>query len=165
MLHKTKQSFARPYVLSASTTSLVAVFSAVLILLAFDGRSPVSIESTDDELSQIVRIDFPADTNSRSDSGVGAGEQGRVGLSSGKGEGLRPEPARSQGGGGGGLHSQTPTQEGRVPHPSDIPAPIPNRAPALPPTLPAAGMNIDPAMKDGHPVSMYMQLEYNFNLY
>jgi TonB family protein len=22
-----------------------------------------------------------------------------------------------------------------------------------------------PAMKDGHPVSMYMQLEYNFNLY
>jgi len=29
----------------------------------------------------------------------------------------------------------------------------------------ARGISFSPAMKDGHPVSMYMELQYNFNLY
>jgi len=29
----------------------------------------------------------------------------------------------------------------------------------------ARQIKFSPAMKDGHPVSMYIQLEYNFNLY
>jgi TonB family protein len=29
----------------------------------------------------------------------------------------------------------------------------------------ARGISFSPAMKDGHPVSMYMELQYNFNMY
>ena len=79
-----------------------------------------------------MTIDFQDLTKRSSDSGLGAGERGRVGFESGSGEGSRPESARAKGGGGGGLHNQTLASPGRLPQPSVIPAPIPTtfRSPA-----------------------------------
>lgn len=143
-LRRTIRSLSRPHVLSASLTSLVLVSLAVLILFSYGGRSAKSIQSINDELSQTVRIDLPADIDR--DSGVGAGEQGRVGFNTDKGEGSRPAFARSHGGGSGGQRAKSPEPQGRLPQPSDIPAPIPNLPSALPRALPLAGIDLDPAL-------------------
>lgn len=70
----------------------------------------------------------------------------RVGLSRGKGEGSAPKPAHAGGGGSGGMGDLLPTQIGKVPQPSEIPAPIPKDPPLNAPTLPAAGVDIDPLL-------------------
>ncbi len=69
-----------------------------------------------------------------------------IGFESGRGEGSRPVPARAKGGGGGGLQSQTPASQGRPPQPSVVPAPIPTVFARMPLALPAAGLDIDPAL-------------------
>jgi len=155
-LHSIKRFCAHPHALPASLTSLVAVFSVVLsvfLLSSHLSKPAESIESQ--ELSQPVRIDLPITSDTRSASGVGANGQGRVGVNQNKGEGSLSTPARSGGGGGGGLHSQIPAQQGRPPQPSDIPAPIPNARLPFPPTLPAAGLDIDPALWRNLPYPSY----------
>jgi protein TonB len=76
-------------------------------------------------------------------------------LASGKGEGSAPEPKRSTGGGSGGFHDPLPAQQGRVPPPSPIPAPIPKFPPAQKQTLPVAGIGIDPALWQNLPMPVY----------
>jgi len=71
---------------------------------------------------------------------------GRVGLSRGKGEGSASKPAHAGGGGSGGMGDLLPTQIGKVPQWSEIPAPIPKDPPLKAPTLPAAGVDIDPLL-------------------
>ena len=71
---------------------------------------------------------------------------GRVGLRSGAGEGSAREPARAQGGGSGGLGDLTPAQRGKVPQPSEIPSIIPKAPPINTASLPAAGVDLDPAL-------------------
>jgi len=77
-----------------------------------------------------------------------------------------------------------PAQHGKPPQPSVIPAAIPKllfssfgevvdirAVQSLPfgltekAILAARQIRFVPAMRGGHPVSVYMQLEYNFNLY
>lgn len=71
---------------------------------------------------------------------------GRVGLSRGTGEGSSPTPAHAGGGGSGGMGELMPTQIGKIAQPSEIPAPIPKDPPHLAPSLPAAGVDIDPKL-------------------
>src|SRR6185503_21050891 len=85
-------------------------------------------------------------SESKPDYGMGAGEKGRVGFKSGKGEGSNPQPARAQGGGGGGMNQPLPPSQGRPPVASPIPAPITTTYARLPQALPAAGLDIDPAL-------------------
>jgi TonB family protein len=80
------------------------------------------------------------------DKAIGTGQGGRVGFNKGKGEGSLPKPAKAGGGGGGGQQDVLPTQQGRIPPPSEIPALIPTSPPVRPPLLPVAGINIDPAL-------------------
>jgi len=116
-------------------------------VLLLENRPPRSIRETGaDEIADTVTIDFQDAPKPSSDSGVGAGERGRVGFERGSGEGSRPVPARAKGGGGGGLHDQTSASQGRLPQPSVIPAPIPVVFARMPPALPAAGLDIDPAL-------------------
>lgn len=75
-----------------------------------------------------------------------AASTGRVGLSRGRGEGSAPQPAHAGGGGSGGMGDLLPTQIGKVPQWSEIPAPIPKDPPLKAPTLPAAGVDIDPLL-------------------
>ena len=141
-----KQTLARPYVLSGSLTAMLLVLSVILSVLFLEKHSPKAANPTDgDELSRVMTIDFQNETNPRSDSGVGAGEKGRVGFERGRGEGSRPVPSRAGGGGGGGMRDQSEASRGRLPQPSEIPAPIPTTMARVPP-LPVAGIDIDPAL-------------------
>jgi len=62
------------------------------------------------------------------------------------GGGSGPIKRASHGGGSGGDHDPAPPQTGKVPPPSEILASIPIAPPVHPPTLPAAGIDIDPAL-------------------
>src|SRR6059036_599480 len=141
------QILARPHVLSGLLTAILLVSSIILSVLLLEKHLPKAIKETDaDEIADPVTIDFQDAPKPSSDSGVGAGERGRVGFERGSGEGSRPVPARAKGGGGGGLHVQTSASQGRPPQPSVIPAPIPTVFARMPPALPAAGLDIDPAL-------------------
>jgi periplasmic protein TonB len=89
------------------------------------------------------------------DKAIGTGEGGRVGFNKGRGEGSLPKPAKAGGGGGGGQQQALPTQQGRIPPPSEIPALIPTTPPVRPPMLPAAGINIDPALYKNLPYDRF----------
>ena len=149
-----RQTLARPHVLSGSVSALLIVSAIILSVLLLEKHSPKTTGSVDDsdELSRTVEIDLrsealPSKEKPRTDSGVGAGEKGRVGFDRGSGEGSRPVPARARGGGGGGMHNQSAASQGRLPQPSVIPAPISTTLARLPPqALPVAGIDIDPAL-------------------
>ena len=71
---------------------------------------------------------------------------GRVGFNEGAGEGSGPRQQHAHGGGGGGDHASQPQQTGELPPPSKVLAAIPTTPPLNPPTLPVAGIDIDPAL-------------------
>jgi TonB family protein len=141
------RTLGRQHVVSGLMTAILLVSAIVLSVLLLEKHSPRAIKEADtNEIADTVTIDFQDAPKPSSDSGVGAGEKGRVGFERGSGEGSRPIPARAKGGGGGGLHDQTSASQGRLPQPSVIPAPIPTTFARMPPVLPAAGLDIDPAL-------------------
>src|SRR5690242_14909813 len=71
---------------------------------------------------------------------------GRVGFNEGTGEGSGPRQQHAHGGGSGGDHASQPQQTGELPPPSKVLAAIPTTPPLNPPTLPVAGIDIDPAL-------------------
>jgi TonB family protein len=154
-----QNGFARPY----RRTGLAA--AVVIIMLAIAAITIVDREMTrhrrlepDDDLTGAVLLDSQTlpSAESKSESGNGANANGRVGFNKGRGEGSGPTPARAQGGGGGGEHSPVPTSVGRLPQPSEIPAPIPTTyARALPQTLPDAGIKLDPVLWKDLPYPNY----------
>jgi TonB family protein len=151
-----RRTLAAPNSLAAITTALLVVLSAVMILM-LSGR--VSKENTltrlaGEEPAQIVLF-LPDPNAAPEDQGIGAGEKGRVGFASGKGEGSAPEPKKSSGGGSGGQRDPLPTQVGKPPQPSEIPAPIPKFPPVQKQTLPVAGIDIDPALWRNLPMAGY----------
>jgi TonB family protein len=144
-----RKTLARPHVLSGSLSALLIVSAIILSVLVLEKHSPRTAGSADDgsELSRTVEIDLRSETKPANDAGVGAGEKGRVGFESGRGEGSRPVPAKARGGGGGGTHNQSAPSQGRLPQTSEIPAPISTTLARLPPqALPVAGIDIDPAL-------------------
>lgn len=69
-----------------------------------------------------------------------------IGFQQGNGGGSGATPKRPQGGGSGGNHTPIPQQTGKIPIPSLIRAAIPITPPVHPPSLPAAGIDLDPAL-------------------
>lgn len=139
---------AAPNWLAALTTAMLLVLSAGLLLVLVGNRSKQndSLQSETAETAQLIEL-LPNPDATREDHGVGAGQRGRVGFRSGKGEGSGPEPRRSTGGGSGGLHDPLPAQFGKPPQPSEIQASIPKFPPTQKLTLlPVAGVDIDPAL-------------------
>ena len=145
-LRSFKAWLRRSYVISASLMAILSVISIAItvFVLSLHKGKPSVIERAD--LSQVVRIDLTIGSNTELESAIGANGQGRVGLKQKTGEGSLSTPARASGGGGGGMNSPKPQQQGRIPVPSDIPAPIPINRVTLPPTLPDAGIDIDPTL-------------------
>lgn len=143
-----RRTLTQPYVATASLMAAAIIVIVVLSAVLFDRqRSVATHEREDEELVPTTMIDFQNDQKADSKPGVGTGKDGRVGFDKGRGEGSGPKPARAQGGGGGGDLSQLPQSQGRLPVPSVIPAPIPTTyARVSLPTLPAAGLNIDPVL-------------------
>jgi TonB family protein len=155
--NRLKRLFFAPNALAGTATALFLVLSAILSLMILGRGAPKGKNSADvasEDAPQIVMLNISA-PNPQSGSGVGAGTQGRVGFNRGKGEGSEAEPKRSTGGGGGGDHSLAAAQQGRLREPSAIPAPI-LRAPAIQnPSLPVAGIDLDPALYKKLPFTAY----------
>jgi TonB family protein len=153
-----RQTLARPHVFSGATTALMVVAAVVLSVLLLEKHSPKmraqDPNDSGDEVLRTVEINL-RNEKAKDDSGVGAGDQGRVGFGKGQGEGSGPKPARAQGGGGGGDLNRLPQSQGRLPVPSIIPAPISTTMARLPQSLPAAGIDIDPALWKNLALSSY----------
>ena len=151
------RAFARPYFRNGLLVAVATVLCVTVSITLLDkrGLSRARGEKSDDLLPTVM-VDLRTVPDSDSQSGIGAGEQGRVGFDKGRGEGSHPVPARSQGGGGGGDHSLLPPSQGRPPVPSVIPAPISTTYARLPPrALPAAGIDIDPVLWKDLPFPNY----------
>ena len=136
--------------IATSTALLVVIGFVIAFILVGRSKSGVLAAQSDPDLiiEQIINPDeIPAEIEEKEpDKGIGTGQGGRVGFNKGRGEGSLPKPAKAGGGGGGGQQDVLPAQQGRIPPPSEIPALIPTTPPVRPPMLPAAGINIDPAL-------------------
>ncbi|HKR02093.1 MAG TPA: energy transducer TonB [Pyrinomonadaceae bacterium] len=144
--------FSSKNVAIATSTALLVVLTAIIAFIVY-GRyhTGLPLDQADKDLvvEQIINPDeIPAEIEEKEkpDEGVGAGEGGRVGFNKGRGEGSKPKFEKARGGGGGGQQDAAPVQQGRIPPPSEIAAKIPTTPPVRPPLLPAAGINIDPAL-------------------
>ena len=152
-----RRAFARPYFRNGLLVAVILVLCVMVSITLLDKRGlSRAPDAGPNDLAPTVMIDLRTAPKTDSQSGVGAGENGRVCFDRGRGEGSGPKPARSQGGGGGGDNSPLPPSQGRVPVPSVIPAPIPTTYARLPPqALPAAGVDIDPVLWKDLPFPNY----------
>ena len=142
--------------LAALATAMFLVFSAGLILVLIGSRSRTHQRVGDhaEELVQITEL-LPSPDAPKEGHGAGVGSNGRVGFRRGKGEGSGPKPKESTGGGSGGNNDPLPAQVGKLPPPSEIPAPIPKFPPVQTQTLAVAGIDLDPALWKDLPASVY----------
>jgi TonB family protein len=141
--------FTKRNVAIGTSLALTIVLSAVIAVIVFGKK--LEDQTKEDEktmvVQQMVDTDIPDELEkTKPDKGIGAGEGGRVGFNKGRGEGSKPKFEKAGGGGGGGQQAPTPVQQGGLPPPSIIQAKIPTTPPVRPPLLPAAGINIDPAL-------------------
>jgi len=133
------RGFAMQFVqdLFSNKTVLVAVIvAALVVLIAIDN-------ATSTRGLQAVNIPEPNAEVVLMDLGA---LNGNVGFNVGTGQGSASEPRPAQGGGSGGDGARNPAQRGELPPPSIIPAAIPIAPPVHTPALPAAGIDIDPAL-------------------
>jgi TonB family protein len=147
---------AAPNAVASLAVALMVILSAVLLLVLLDKRSNehVLVRNHDEETELIVNV-LPTPLAPEKDQSIGAGEKGRVGLARGYGEGSGPTRRKSTGGGSSGLHDPLPAQVGKLPQPSEIPAPIRKLPPVQKSALPVAGIDIDPALWKNEAVALY----------
>lgn len=137
----------KAHAIPATSIALVLVAVAVLSVLLVDRKkSELTSETANESKPEIVMLDLTRQTESKSDSGIGRDGKGRVGFQSDKGEGSGVSPKSARGGGSGGDREPMPPQVGKLPPPSSILAAIPKTPPVNPPSLPVAGLVIDPAL-------------------
>lgn len=152
-LAATKQRITRPQTAVALVTSVLILSFTIAGVLVLERRGGPRRVEDDPQFDVVATLNFESNAEIKEGYGIGAGEKGRVGLAHGAGEGSSPISARAQGGGSGGNRDSLPSSRGRVPVPSIIPAPIPTAAIRLPQALPAAGIDLDPAL--------YRKLDYS----
>ncbi|HEU4837301.1 MAG TPA: energy transducer TonB [Pyrinomonadaceae bacterium] len=146
-VHRLRKLLSTPNVLPATLTAVASITCVVLIVVLFDKTRPTTPElasTSDGEEIAIIDVSKPLDSTNK--PSIGKDGPGRVGFQNKKGEGSGPIRQSAQGGGGGGDHSRIPSQVGKLPPPSSILAAIPTAPPVHPPSLPAAGIDIDPAL-------------------
>jgi len=134
-----------PNAIPATLAALVAITCAVVMLLVIDKNTRTTDRATIEVNPEIVFMNVITPPNPKGDS-IGLNGSGRVGFQKGKGEGSGPSRKPAGGGGSGGNHTPLPLQSGKLPPPSNIQAAIPTAPPIHTPALPAAGMDIDPAL-------------------
>jgi TonB family protein len=149
LLQALRRTFARPYLRHGLLVAIAIVVCVILSVTLWERRHAGNTDDGDAiDLTSTRMIDL-RETQPSNDSqpGVGGSQNanGRVGFANGRGEGSGPTPARAQGGGSGGNHSELAASIGRPPVPSEIPAPITRVYDRLP-SLPVAGLDIDPVL-------------------
>lgn len=148
----------QPNTLLGMISAVVLVVSAGLCVLLIGDRGgrPAAIVSAAGENAETVEmldLRLLAAMLATKDDKVGTGSQGRVGFNQGKGEGSLERQKHARGGGGGGDRNPIEAGVGKIPVPSAIPALISR---ALPNTsLPAAGIDLDPALWKNLPFVAY----------
>jgi TonB family protein len=144
---RVSESLREPNILIGSLAAIVIVSFA--LLLAFSkqapGSRPQSPSGGPEAIKETFIINFSTPTN-RIGSGIGAGSMGRVGFADGKGEGSKQQIRPGRGGGGSGKLNDLPPQRGRLFQPSQIPAVLPTLPVRKNPSLPLAGIDIDPML-------------------
>ena len=136
-----------PNFVPAALTAVAAIVCVIAIALLVDRkiqRPGEDLPKAEDQ--ELVILDVSKPLESTNKQSLGKDGPGRVGFQDKKGEGSGPTQKLAQGGGGGGNHNPIPPQGGKLPPPSTILAAIPTAPPVNPPTLPVAGIDIDPAL-------------------
>ncbi len=134
-----------PNAIPATLTAIAAITLVIVLAMVVDKNMKTAVNALITAKPEITFIDLSTPPNSRRDS-IGLDGPGRVGFRDKTGEGSASTSKRAQGGGGGGNRTLLPQQSGKLPPPSTMLAAIPTRPPLNPPTLPVAGMDIDPAL-------------------
>ncbi|HSB27002.1 MAG TPA: energy transducer TonB [Pyrinomonadaceae bacterium] len=134
-----------PNVLVALATVACILAIALLVDRASRTKHPTG-ENISEVVSGVTILDLQQFPKQPNDDSIGRDGTGRVGFKQGGGEGSGAIRQRSQGGGSGGDNDPLPPQSGKLPPPSTILASIPKTPPTFPPSLPVAGMDIDPAL-------------------
>ncbi len=145
--YRLRALLSSPNVVPAVLTAVAAIVCVIAIALIVDRKTPRpggDLISAGNQELVILDVSEPLDSTNK--PSIGKNGPGRVGFQDKKGEGSGPTPKLAQGGGGGGNHNPIPPQTGKLPPPSSILAAIPTAPPVNPPTLPAAGIDIDPAL-------------------
>ena len=144
-----KQLVSNSNALLAITSAIILVASVVLVSLLLERVTTASDDHasmTDSSIEFVILDDTAPPESSKKESVAGKDGQGRVGFNKDKGEGSGDVRKLAQGGGGGGNRDPNPPQVGKIPPPSNILASIPITPPLNPPSLPVAGIDIDPAL-------------------
>jgi TonB family protein len=140
-----------------ATAALASCVVALTILFVLFSDRPIKRQyaaALNDSEIEILSLSPPS-TPREPKPGVGAGSKGRVGFDVGAGEGSLQERKSAHGGGSGGERNKLKVNKGSVPPPSEIPAPIPTVNVRKNPALPAAGIDIDPALWRDLPAPVY----------
>ena len=147
IIQRLRMLLSTPNVVPAALAAVAAITCAILVVVLFDKtasrRGEVAANAEEQELT-ILDVSKPVDSTNK--QSIGKDGPGRVGFQNKKGEGSGPTPKLAQGGGGGGNRNPIPQQTGKMPPPSNIVAAIPTAPPVHPPTLPVAGIDIDPSL-------------------
>lgn len=145
--HRLRMFLATPNVILATLTAVAAITCVILVIVLFDkkAQTPNDLAAKPGD-EEVVFMDVSKPIDSTDKPSTGKDGPGRVGFQDKKGEGSGPTQRPAQGGGGGGNHNPIPPQTGKLPPPSTILAAIPTAPPLNPPSLPAAGIDIDPAL-------------------
>ena len=138
-----RKLFSTPYFPRATATAITVVFSVVVAVLSIEGVTAKRAHTSKNDEPPPLEIVMLKPANNL---GIGKDGTGPVGFNGGSGEGSGPTPQHAHGGGSGGDGTYLPPQTGELPPPSPIPAAIPVAPPLNPPMLPAAGIDIDPAL-------------------
>lgn len=147
IVHRLRTFLATPNLIPATLSAVAVITCVILVVVLFDKTRTRTRDFAGNEgVEDVVMLDPSKPLDSTNKPSTGKDGPGRVGFQNKKGEGSGPSQKLAQGGGGGGNHNPTPPQTGKLPPPSTILAAIPTRPPLNPPTLPVAGIDIDPAL-------------------
>jgi protein TonB len=147
VFHRLRTLITSPNLVPAVLTAVAAIICVVAVAFLIDRKTQHHGQhSSNAENEELVILDVSKPLESTNKPSIGKDGPGRVGFNDKKGEGSGPTQKLAQGGGGGGNHNPIPSQSGKLPPPSSVLAAIPTRPPINPPTLPVAGIDIDPAL-------------------
>lgn len=139
---------SKSHAIPATAIAIVVMVIAISVVVQIDRKKSesISFSTADESRPEVVMLDLKSQSEAKTDTGIGKDGKGRVGFQNGKGEGSGASPKLARGGGGGGAGEPIPPQVGKLPPPSPILAAIPKAPPVNPQSLPAAGIDIDPAL-------------------
>jgi len=146
---RVRRFLGTPNRITATLSALVLMAAIVCMALILDQRHASPNEDTAlDQQSEVQMLILEPAQQSETPKERSFGENGtgRVGVREGHGEGSGVRVQKAQGGGSGGEKSPIPPQNGKLPPPSDVLAAIPVAPLLNPPSLPVAGIDIDPAL-------------------